>query len=456
MKAKLIALLALALAGTAAAQAPAPAAKPMQPAVCNNCHQPEAGVVAGYFENVSFKTGSILLGIDATKQVVRFDEKTLKVLDAGEPKKPDHMGDVRTGHETRIAYVERNGEKWATEVRFKGPAKIAKADLVDYAFVRKVVDDPKSKVVLVDSRPLPRFQQGTIPGAINVPFPAFDKFANRLPTDKSTTVVFFCQGLTCQMSPMSMKKARTLGYTQAKVYHEGVPEWQTKDYLVTRPEFVKAAYLDPGIPAVLLDVRSAEASSGDHIKGAVGMPAAEIKARAKGFPKPELAAPIIVYDGRGGADAIAAAHALIKGGQTNVQVMQGGLLGWQMAGYALETGKPAMNVAYAPKPRPGSIPIDEFKALASKMPPDVVILDVRNQEESKAGMIKGAVLIPEEQLLARMQELPKDKRIIAHCSTGVRAEMAYQKLKDAGYKAAFLNAEITIAKDGSFKLKPNA
>jgi rhodanese-related sulfurtransferase len=50
--------------------------------------------------------------------------------------------------------------------------------------------------------------------------------------------------------------------------------------------------------------------------------------------------------------------------------------------------------------------------------------------------------------------LPKDKRIIAHCSTGIRAEMAYHKLKDAGYKAGFLNAEIEIAKSGAFKVTP--
>jgi rhodanese-related sulfurtransferase len=65
------------------------------------------------------------------------------------------------------------------------------------------------------------------------------------------------------------------------------------------------------------------------------------------------------------------------------------------------------------------------------------------------------VLIPDEELLARMGELPKDKRIIAHCTTGVRAEMTYYKLKDAGFKqVGFLNEEIAIAKNGSFKITP--
>lgn len=79
---------------------------------------------------------------------------------------------------------------------------------------------------------------------------------------------------------------------------------------------------------------------------------------------------------------------------------------------------------------------------------------MRNQDEANAGMIKGALLIPDEELVVRMKELPRDKRIVAHCSTGIRAEMAYHKLRDAGYKAGFLNADLDIAKDGSFKLTP--
>jgi rhodanese-related sulfurtransferase len=441
------------VAGGALAQAPA--AKPTQPAVCNNCHKPVPGTVAGYFENVAFKSQAIQIAIGESKEIVRFDEKTLKVIDAGEAKKPEHMREVRKGHEVRIAYVEKGGQKFATEVRIKGPVKVAKEDLVDYAYVRKLVDAGGGNFVLIDSRPLPRFQQGTIPGAINVPYPAWDKVVNRLPADKNTQLVFFCQGVTCQMSPLSQRKAVALGYTNTKVYHQGVPEWETKDYLVTRPEFVKAAYLDKDIPAVILDVRSPVESASGHLKGAVNMPAASAAKQAKSFPDPKLKAPIIVYDGRGGAEAKTAARALVKAGQSNVQVMEQGLLGWQSAGYAIEPGAPALTrIAYVPKPRPGSIPAAEFSKLAQATPADVLILDVRNQDEANAGMIKGAVLIPDEELQARLGELPKDKRIIAHCSTGIRAEMAYHKLKDAGYKAGFLNAEIDIAKNGSFKVTP--
>ena len=108
-----------------------------------------------------------------------------------------------------------------------------------------------------------------------------------------------------------------------------------------------------------------------------------------------------------------------------------------------------------PKPRPGMIAIDEFMKLATATPADVLILDVRNRDEANAGMIKGAMLIPDEELLARMGEVPKDKRIITHCSTGIRAEMAYHKLKDAGFNVAFLYAALDVKKNGEFKVTLN-
>ena len=454
-KTSLIAAALLGVASAAWAQAPAPAGKPTIPQICTNCHKAAPGEVSGYFDNVAFKSQSIQLAIDEIKEIIRFDPKSLKVLDAGAAKTPEHLREVRKGHEARVSFVEKDGQKWATEIRFKGPVKAAKEDLVDYAFVKKLVDQGAGNFALVDSRPQPRFQQGTIPGAINVPYPAWDKVVNRLPADKNALVVFFCQGVTCQMSPLSQRKAIALGYRNTKVYHEGVPQWETRDYLSTRPEFVKAVYVDKDIPAIILDVRSADEARSGHIKGAVGMPAATLKGELKSFPPAKLKAPIIVYDGRGSAEAVAAARELIKAGQSNVQVMAGGLQGWQAAGYTIESGVPALTkVAYAPKPRPGSISIDEFTKLARNTPPDVLILDVRNQDEANAGMIKGAVLIPDEDLLARMGELPKDRRIIAHCSTGIRAEMAYYKLKDAGYKAGFLNEEIDVAKNGTFKITP--
>jgi len=224
---------------------------------------------------------------------------------------------------------------------------------------------------------------------------------------------------------------------------------------VTTPAFVKAAYVDRDIPHVMIDARAAGDATSGHIKGAVSVPAGQEAAVLKSLPPAKLNAPLIVYDGRGGEQAVAVAKALVKAGQQNVLVLNEGMIGWQAAAYPIESGTPALTkIAYAPKPRAGSIPMAEFTTLATKTPADVLILDVRNADEASSGMIKGALLIPDEELVARMAEVPKDKRIVTHCLTGIRAEMAYHKLKEAGYKAAFLNNDIAVAKDGSFKITP--
>jgi rhodanese-related sulfurtransferase len=452
-------LLGAQIAAAQAPAAPAPVkAKPPQPGMCAACHTLEQDQIGGYLESAAFKSQAMQVDVGAAMpMILRFDPKALKVIDDGVAKTPEHLREVKKRHEVQVTYVQKDGVKYASEIRFKGPVKIDPANLIDYAGVAKLVAEgpAKANYTLIDSRPLVRFQEGTIPTAIHLPFIGFDKFANRLPKDKDQLTVFFCGGLTCTLSPNSLKKAKLMGYTNVRVYREGEPEWKTRNYLVTTPTFVKAAYIDRGIPHVMIDARSAESAGSGHIQGAVSVPAGHERAILKSLPEPKLKAPLIVYDGRGGDQAVAVAKALIKAGQQNVMVLEGGMIGWQSAGYAIESGVPAATrIAYAPKPRAGSIPMAEFTTLARNTPADVLILDVRNADEASDGMIKGALLIPDEELTARMGEVPKNKRIVTHCLTGIRAEMAYHKLKEAGYNAAFLNNEIDIEKDGSFKITP--
>jgi len=450
------------LAGAQAASAQTPAApakaRPPQPAMCAACHDLTPNQMGGYLESTAFKSQSMQLDVGAAvPQILRFDPKNLKVIDDGAAKPAEHLRDVKKRHEVQVTYVERDGARFVSEIRLKGPVKIDPANLIDYAGVAKLVAEGPGKTpfTLIDSRPLLRFQEGAIPGAIHLPFIGFDKFRDRLPADKNQLVVFYCGGITCTLSPNSLKKAKLLGYTNLRVYREGQPEWSTRNFLVTTPQFVKAAYLDREIPHVMVDARTTEDATSGHIKGAVSVPAGQEKAVLKSLPPPKLNAPIIVYDGRGGEQAAAVARAFIKAGQQNVLVLNGGMIGWQSAGYAMESGVAApTKIAYAPKPRAGSLSPAEFTQLARATPANVLILDVRNPDEAAQGMIKGALLIPDEELSARIGEIPKDKRIVTHCLTGIRAEMAYHKLKEAGYSAAFLNNEIEVAKDGSFKITP--
>ena len=229
LRSVVITALSAATAATAVAQAPS---TPVIPKICTTCHQPEPGVVRGVYENVAFKSQSLQLKIDAHTEIVRFDPKTLKVNDAGTIKPAEALRELPKNKEARVAYVTKDGAKLATEISFKGPIKIAPEKLSSYEEVARLValGPQKGNYTLIDSRPLPRVQEGTIPTAINLPYPAFDKFVDRLPKDKGRQIVFFCQGVTCVMSPSSLRKAEALGYMGV-----GIPEHHLVNVLLIRP-----------------------------------------------------------------------------------------------------------------------------------------------------------------------------------------------------------------------------
>jgi rhodanese-related sulfurtransferase len=255
------------------------------------------------------------------------------------------------------------------------------------------------------------------------------------------------------MSPDSARRAENLGYTNVKVYVDGVPEWMKRNYLVLSTQFLKEAWIEKDFPHVLVDVRPAADAEKGFIKGAVTMPAAYVEKSLTKFPPKDKKAPIMIYDQKGGEDAVIAAKALIAAGYSPVDIISGGFDAWKADGLPVQMGKLTENIVYVPKPRPGEISIEDFTRIAKATPADTLILDVRNRDEGNAGMIKGAKLVPDEEILDRFADIPKDKKIVTQCSTGVRAEMAYHKLKEKGYNVQFLNAKADIDKDGNFKLE---
>lgn len=444
-----------------AAEPAAPAASPAKPTIakiCTNCHKAESGAIRGYFDNVAFKAKTIQVKIDEAIVLIKFDEDEIKVVN-GEGKTGDGEflkdNKVKKGHEIKVEYVEKDGVKTAVKLIEKPPVKISEDMLIKTVDVEKLVAQgpEKGKYFLFDSRPLPRFQEGFIPTAVNLPFPAFDKLAEKLlPKDKNALVVFYCAGPACNMSPGSAAKAQKLGYTNVKVYKDGMPAWLEKNYGVLSTQFLKEAWIDKDIPHVLLDARADKEAGKGFIKGAVAFPAKQAAKLVKGVDVKKNA-PIMVYDQSGGKDAITVASALVKNGFKKVVVLTGGFEAWQAAKFDVADGKLTAKASYVPKPRPGEISLAEFEQYAVQLPAGVMIIDVRNTDEVKTGMLKSAKLIPVEEIKDHAAEILKDKLIVTHCSTGVRAEMAYHTLKELGYtNVKFLNAKMDFEKSGSYKI----
>lgn len=68
---------------------------------------------------------------------------------------------------------------------------------------------------------------------------------------------------------------------------------------------------------------------------------------------------------------------------------------------------------------------------------EVTVVDVRPEEEYRAGHIPGALSIPVDTLEARMRELPKGRTVVAYCRGPycVMAVDAVERLRKKGYDA---------------------
>jgi peroxiredoxin family protein/rhodanese-related sulfurtransferase/TusA-related sulfurtransferase len=62
-----------------------------------------------------------------------------------------------------------------------------------------------------------------------------------------------------------------------------------------------------------------------------------------------------------------------------------------------------------------------------------VLLDVRTAAENELGHIEGSVNIPVDDLRGRLNELPKDKKIIVYCGVGLRGYIACRILTQSGF-----------------------
>jgi rhodanese-related sulfurtransferase len=137
-------------------------------------------------------------------------------------------------------------------------------------------------------------------------------------------------------------------------------------------------------------------------------------------------------------------------GYKHVYILDGGYAGWLKKDGAIQKGMVRTKIYYLPRPHPGEIVGDEFMNVVNSKPADKLILDVRTKEEASMGMIEGAMNIPVDELQTRLAEVPKDKELITHCRTGLRAEMAYSILRNGGYKARFLNDKVAIIEDNLY------
>ncbi len=68
---------------------------------------------------------------------------------------------------------------------------------------------------------------------------------------------------------------------------------------------------------------------------------------------------------------------------------------------------------------------------------DAFLLDVRTPSENSFGNIKNSCNIPVDDLRKRINEIPKDKKIIVYCAAGLRGYLAARVLKQSGFERVY-------------------
>ena len=84
-------------------------------------------------------------------------------------------------------------------------------------------------LVIIDSRKKTEYQKGHIEGAINMLNTQLKpEDLERVSPDKSTEILFYCNGTRCHRSADSIKKAKSWGYNKLIWFRGGWKEWTDK------------------------------------------------------------------------------------------------------------------------------------------------------------------------------------------------------------------------------------
>ncbi len=331
-------------------------------------------------------------------------------------------------------------------------------DIVDVLFVRQYAKVPQPEgVMIIDVRPYrPKYVNGHIPTAMNIPYTQFDNLKDRLPRDKNTLLIFYCGGYHCKLSHKSARKAEILGYRNVKVFAAGYPAWVETPgtYSAVTAEYV-ARELERN-EMMLVDARPKKLKyDRGYIPSAISIPDSQFEKLKGKLPADKNTLLVFYCGGLICKLSHKSAQRAIKLGYTNVKVFAAGYPGWKK--YA---GHSNMAVAREIKKgdTEGSIDIATFTGLIEKDPGSIMLIDVRDADEYARGHFNGAVNIPVDDLEKELKSLPTEKPIVFVCSTGARSGESYymvQDLRPELKKVYYLEAEVTYKKDGTYKIKKN-
>ena len=75
----------------------------------------------------------------------------------------------------------------------------------------------------------------------------------------------------------------------------------------------------------------------------------------------------------------------------------------------------------------------EAQTIMDAEPDNTVVVDVRRDDEWVTGHVTGAIHVPIDDLSDRIDEVPKDKKVLFICAAGVRSGLGCEIAASMGY-----------------------
>lgn len=296
----------------------------------------------------------------------------------------------------------------------------------------EVLRRQRADAVLLDTREPADFAAGHLRGAITVGLQGrFAEWAGDV-LDPNRDIVLVGDPATAREARIRLGRIgfdRVVG--QLRDPGEilvGRPDLVERSSRVTVEQLAEIRGLEPDVQ--LVDVRNPSETSDGVIPGAITMPLASLADMLVGLRRDR---PTVVYCGSGYRSAIAAS-VLRAAGMADVSDLLGGFGAWKAAG--LPTPPPTSGGgAPATAPPVPEVTPEEAAALVAD---GAFLLDVREPDEWQAGHAPHAVHVPMAQVPDRIEEVPRDRRVVAVCRSGGRSRAVTEGLVGAGYDAVNL------------------
>jgi rhodanese-related sulfurtransferase len=333
------------------------------------------------------------------------------------------------------------------------------------------------ELAIVDVREELIFSQGHVLAARSVPLSRLELRFARLVPRRSTRIVLIddADGLAERAAAILARN----NYSNVSLLAGGIAAWAAAGFElfsgvnVPSKAFGERVEHDSGTPSiaadelerlirsgtdmVVLDSRPFDEYSRVSIPTAINVPGAELVLRIRDIaPSPET---LVVVNCAGRTRSIIGAQSLINAGAPNkVVALRNGTMGWNLAGFACESGKDrrapdvsadglawARSAAENVARRCGVKPVDraQLDAWQADTGRTLYLLDVRDPTEYAAGHVPGAISAPGGQLVQATDQYvgTLNARLVLIDDFAVRALMTASWLRQMGWTDAYVLAE---------------